>query len=114
MQIAIAMPLIVLVAILLYGFFLFDRLIRAEYEQHRQIWEADGKPAGFFWRPAECSRVASHFAKSKLSLVWLFRTPAWIAGSPVLRAWLRQHRWTVLVWNAGILIWFVFFLMRFT
>ena len=113
MTIAIFISLAVLVIVLLYAFVLFDRLIRAEYEQHRQFWEADGRPAGFFWRAAECSFMTSQFAKTRLTLVWLFRTPAWIAGSPVLRTRLRQHRWAVLVWNVGILIWFVFFLMKF-
>jgi hypothetical protein len=114
MPVAIIILPILLVFVLLYGLLLFDRLIRAEYEQHRQIWEADGRPAGFFWRAAECSFMASHFAKTRLTLVWLFRTPAWIADSPVLRARLRRHRWSVLIWNVGMLIWFAFFLMRFT
>jgi len=44
-------PLLPLVLVLLYGFVLFDRLLRPEYETHRQSWEADGRPSGFFWRP---------------------------------------------------------------
>jgi hypothetical protein len=113
MTVAIIIFLALLLIVLFYAFLLFDRLIRAEYEQHRQIWEADGRPAGYFWRPAECTLIASRFAKSRLSLVWLFQTPAWIANSPVLRALLRQHRLAVLIWNVGILVWAVFFLMRF-
>ncbi len=110
---AIFIPLIPLVIVLIYAFLLFDRLLRAEYEQHREIWETDGRPAGFFWRAQEGGSVTSHFAKTRLTLVWLFRTPAWIAQSPALRACLRRHRFAVLAWNAGVLIWFVFFL-RFT
>jgi len=106
----IAIPLVPLIAVLFYAFVLFDRLLRAEYEQHRPAWETDGRPAGFFWRAQECGFITSHLARARLSFAWLFRTPAWIAGSPVLAAMLRRHRFAVLVWNIGLLIWFGIFL----
>jgi len=106
----IAIPLVPLIAVLLYAFALFDRLVRAEYEQHRPAWETDGRPAGFFWRAQECDFLFSKLAKMRLTLVWLFRTPAWITGSPALAAMLRRHRFAVLVWNIGVLIWFGIFL----
>jgi hypothetical protein len=93
---------------------LFDRLLRAEYEQHRPAWETDGRPAGFFWRAQECDFLFSKLAKMRLTLVWLFRTPAWVEMSPVLVTVLRRHRIAVLIWNIGVLIWFFFFLMNFT
>jgi hypothetical protein len=99
-----------LFVVLLYAFVLFDRLLRAEYEHHRSAWETDGRPAGFFWRAQECGLVASQLAGARLSFEWLFRTPAWIAGSPVLVTMLRRHRFAVLVWNIGVLVLFVIFL----
>jgi len=114
MPFLIAILLVPLIGVLLYAFVLFDRLLRAEYEQHRPAWEIDGRPAGFFWRAQECDFLFSKLAKMRLTLVWLFRTPAWVASSPDLVAMLRRHRIAVLIWNVGVLIWFVLFLMRFT
>ena len=36
-------------AAVVYGMWVFDRLIRWEYEHHREQWERDGKPVGIFW-----------------------------------------------------------------
>jgi len=110
MSYLIAIPLVPLIGLLVYALVLFDRLLQAEYGQHRPTWETDGRPAGFFWRAQECVLVTSHLARARLSFVWLFRTPNWIQGSPVLAAILRRHRFAVLVWNIGILVWFAVFL----
>jgi hypothetical protein len=116
MPAALLIPLVPLVAVLLYAFVLFDRLLRAEYELHRAVWEADGKPAGFFWRPAECGwfNLLSHLARLRLTMSWLFRTPLWVAESPALKACLIRHRLAVLIWNVGVLIWFVVLLRAVT
>jgi hypothetical protein len=104
------LPLVPLVGILLYAFVLFDRLLLTEYHQFRDVWEADGRPAGLFWRAPECNRFFSHLARARLSFAWLFRTPNWVSASPALAAQLQRQRWAVLIWNVGLLIWFVFFL----
>ena len=113
MPAAILLPLVPLILILLYAFVLFDRLLRSEYLQHRKAWDADGRPAGFFWRAPECDFFTSHLACSRLALAWLFRSPPWVVASPALKTQLRQQRWAVAIWNLGVLIWFVLFL-RFT
>jgi len=99
-----AVPLVPLIAVLFYAFVLFDRLLRAEYEQHRPAWQKDGRPAGFFWRAQECHFITSNLARARLSFAWLFRTPGWVAGSPALAATLRRQRLAVLVWSIGVLI----------
>ena len=33
------------------SFFAFDALVKREYELHREVWKADGRPYGMFWRP---------------------------------------------------------------
>jgi hypothetical protein len=105
-----AIILIPLLAVLFYAFVVFDRLLRAEYQQHRLVWETDGRPAGFFWRAQECGFFKGHIARARLTLAWLFRTPVWIAGSPALVAMLRRLRFAVLIWNVGVLVWFAIFL----
>ena len=106
----IAIAFVSLIAVLLYAFVLFDRLLRAEYEQHRPVWETDGRPSGFFWRAQECDFLLSKLARLRLTFAWLFRTPPWVASSPTLVAMLRRHRFAVLVWNIGVLVLFVIFL----
>src|SRR5471032_837485 len=101
----VILPPLALIAVLTYGFFAFDQLVRSEYEQHRPAWEADGRPAGFFWRAKECGLVTSNFARIGISFGWLFRTPTWIASTPTLALKLRHFRFAVLVWNSGILAW---------
>ena len=44
------------------AFVVFDRLMRLEYSCHRKMWEADGKPHGFFWVPAESKAAGGWLA----------------------------------------------------
>lgn len=88
---------IVVIATILYQMSLFDRLIRWEYDHHRDQWERDGKPDGYFWRAGECKFWSSDMAKKRLTGVWLFKTPGWAATSPECRRWLAQTRITSLV-----------------
>ena len=94
-------PILLLVGagVLVYSFVTFDRLVRTHYEFHREAWMADGKPRGFFWRAPECDWFASSLALHRLSLTWLFSTPAWVAESPTYRALMKRLRMSVLVWN---------------
>ena len=101
--------LVPLIAVLFYSFVLFDRLLRTEYEQYRPAWEADGSASGFFWRARECRLFRSDLARLRLSLSWLFRTPAWVTNSSSGSATLRRLRLGVLVWNVGILLVFIAF-----
>jgi hypothetical protein len=91
--------LLAVAGVLVYSFLTFDRLVRAQYEFHREAWMADGQPRGFFWRAPECSWFASSVALHRLSLTWLFSTPAWATGSPTYRALLKRLRVLVVVWN---------------
>ena len=110
MPYVLATFLISLVAVLLYAFALFDRVLRSEYESHRPAWEADGRPIGFFWRARESGYFFSYLAFLRVSFAWLFMTPKWVADSPQAGAALRKLRLAVLTWNVGALIWFAMFL----
>jgi hypothetical protein len=101
------LPVVTLVAVLTYGFVVFDRLVRVEYEEHRVTWENDGRPNGFFWRAKECNLLTSGFARMRLSFFWLFNTPTWVASSPPLVTKFRCYRLAVLAWNVGILTWLI-------
>ena len=88
---------------LLYSFAILDRLVRTEYAQDRSAWEADGRPHGFFWRAPECTWFRSAWATNRVSIVWLFKTPAWAASSATYRGWLKRLRICVLFWNVAVL-----------
>ena len=42
---------------LFYSFMLLDKIIKIQYEKYREIWELDGKPIGFFWKPGKIERT---------------------------------------------------------
>jgi hypothetical protein len=107
MRFVIPVGLVLTVAVLLYALVMFDRLVRAEYEGAREAWEADGRPRGFFWKAPECTWYRSAWALNRLSFVWLFATPAWVARSTTSRNWLRHWRVSVLTWNVIILTWLI-------
>lgn len=92
------------VSLLLYAFLLFDRIVRAEYEENRTAWESDGKPVGFFWRPPEGTWFLGGWARNRLSLAWLFIAPPWICAGTDCRRWLNHFRLCVWGWNALVLI----------
>jgi len=88
--------------VLFYAFAMVDRLVKAQYEGHRDAWFADGQPRGFFWQAPECKWFRSALALQRLSLVWLFTTPPWARQSPACQSWLKQLRLSVSVWTAII------------
>ena len=103
--------LLLLFPVLIYAFVAFDRLVAAEYVIDRASWEADGSPAGFFWRSSECRWLRSDMARGRLCFRWLFRAPAWVLHSARCRMWLTHLRVSVLVWNLGVLGFFVYYLV---
>jgi len=100
--------------VLLAGLVIFDRIVRAEYFDHRTAWYSDGQPHGIFWVPPECTfaggwlvRFSSSMANRRLMRVWLFSTPDWMKRD---RYALRLLYW----WRALIGGWvaaFVFFFL---
>jgi hypothetical protein len=92
MIVLISLCVAVIAAVVLYYMRLFDCLVRWEYQHHREKWERDGKPDGFFWRGKECVPLSSGIAKKRLDVLWLFKTPDWAAQTPQCRRWLLQKR----------------------
>jgi hypothetical protein len=93
----IAMAIILAIV---YQMWLFDCLVRWEYEHRREQWERDGKPSGFYWRPKESLFWLSNSAMHRLAGVLVFRTPDWAVEVPECRRWILQMRLSILV--AGI------------
>jgi hypothetical protein len=88
---------------IIYYMKLFDLLVGWEYQNHRDQWERDGKPDGFFWRGAECIPRSSGLAKKRLDVKWLFKTPDWAVQNTKCRFWLMQRRCIAAAVAVGIL-----------
>ncbi len=100
------------------AFINFDRLMRILYIENRELWEANGRPCGFFWKPKECAGMfynpkelinllPSYAACNRLAFELLFKTPNWIKGNKRAEKYLFRLRILVLLWNLGIISIFI-------
>src|SRR6266699_7197432 len=105
--VALAIYGIALVAVLVSSLYFLDRLIRYEYQFHRDAWERDGRPVGYLFRPGETTWFRSALAFHRCAFGWLFYTPRWRDDDSAAKKLLSRLRWCVLVWNIGILIFFL-------
>jgi hypothetical protein len=102
--------IVILAAFLISAFYFLDRLIRHEYQFYRDAWEQDGKPTGYIFRPPEATWLGSGFAFQRVAFGWLFSTPPWTRNDSTAKRLLSRLRWCVLIWNVGIIIFFVLLL----
>jgi len=105
--IALTIFIVVLAGVLICAFYFLDVLVRHEYQFHRAAWELDGRPTGYLFCPLEATLVRSRLAFGRLSMAWLFWTPQWVRDDSAARKLLSRLRWCVLIWNVGIVMFFV-------
>jgi len=96
--------LIGLILIMLVDFLCFDRLLKTEYEKHKEQWIKDGKPRGYFWWPYESPLFTGYIAQLRLTIHWLFKTPQWIKHDVKARKTLQINRICTLIVYVGILV----------
>jgi hypothetical protein len=89
---ALIVGVMLFISAVFYQMILFDRLVKWEYEHHREQWERDGRPVGYFWKADECGFWSGDNAKKRVEFLWIFRTPRWISESPVCQRWLVKRR----------------------
>jgi hypothetical protein len=101
------------------SFFLFDRIVRAEYFDHRSAWETDGQPHGIFWVPQECTlaggwiiRFGSLVAKHNAWRSWLFSTPGWVRDDGHTRHLFHWWRGLIIGWYAAFVLFLLFLVLR--
>jgi len=107
---------VLLLPVLIAVFLTFDQLVRFEYCSSKENWDKDGKPRGFFWRPAESNAglarmLKSNFALQRCAFVWLFKTEDWMKADQHALRLVRRLRVLVLIWNVGILAGAAYFLV---
>jgi hypothetical protein len=85
-----------LIFILLVAFWLVSRLIRIEYQFHKENWDEDGGPADYFWFVS-----GSNLARFAVSTSWIFATPDWIKTEPRASKIVIWYRVLMFVWIIG-------------
>jgi hypothetical protein len=73
--------------------YLFDRLVRRQYEIAREAWEADDQPTGFGWLPPRDPDMLfwvkesgmRSWARDRAFRRWMFSSPPWILADPEAR-----------------------------
>ena len=79
------------------AFWLFNCLVRLEYERYPEEWVRDGRPPAFYgwgtWPPgARSLLVWGKFVMAAVSLRWLLRTRAWARQDEQAKWLLREFR----------------------
>lgn len=81
--------------------FLYERLVKREYEVAREAWEADGRPPGFAWAPPGTSVMRS-WTRGAAYFRWIAQTPPWIREDAIARTLQRRLR---LLWFTACAAW---------
>jgi hypothetical protein len=95
----------VFLACLLAGMYVYEKLVKRQYEIAREAWEADDQPPGFAWAPPGNSTTRS-WVRSRAMWHLTWSSPEWIrsdleAGRMQRR--LRQLTFVQLVaWGIGM------------
>ena len=75
--------------------YLFDNLVKWQYEHNREQWEKDGKPYGFMtWPPKgfPSKGWSLGLTEKRLDGSWLCKTPKWVSESKDCLRWLFYKR----------------------
>lgn len=76
---------VLLFAVNLRIFYLYDTLIKHEYESFRSHWEQDGRPNGLlYWKAPQGDALQSGTVQQQLRKRWSQNCPEWIKNSPEL------------------------------
>jgi len=94
---------LLLLPFLIGAFITFNQIIKVQYKENKNEWEASGRPCGFFWKPKEIKWPQGYIARNRLAFIWLFKTPDWIKNNDRIKKDLSRLRLLVLIWNLGII-----------
>lgn len=84
---------IFIIGMMLWEFYLIDRLLEYEHRKFHSEWIADGKPAGIFWRPKDDQSTIgrSEFGAWCVGRMF-YSTPNWVKQDKYARLLLRSIR----------------------
>ena len=98
----------------IWSLHLCDRIVMCEYHFHREDWERDGRPKGFYWKPKGETHLLGRFETRRLGYRWLLKTPEWMKGDPECLLLLKRFRlfagYVIACWVIAVLV-FIFQLL---
>lgn len=86
-----------------FSFFIFDKLIKYEFEKYPSQWQVDGEP-GFLKKPKEMRQNWYIDPQRQLMQRWLFKTPYWITKDKHANFLLCIYRILVVNFFLGAII----------
>jgi hypothetical protein len=89
-----------LIAVGVYGFLQYDKLVEFANAEYPNDWQRDGRPDGFFCRYTD----GNQWQRGSVLMRWVFSTPDWIKLHDEAASWLRRLRVCILIWYVGMLL----------
>ncbi len=99
-----AVAAMVLGALALRSIKSFDELVEVVWEHHHDLWVAQGRPIGTFWRPEdpEVKLISSLNARRRLRSGLMLRTPDWIPEDSPAHLKIATYRITTTIGWGGM------------
>ena len=94
-------PGVIFMVLLLGSCFVYERLVKREYQVAREAWETDGRPPGFVWAPPGTSVLRS-WTRGIAYFRWIAETPSWIRQDETARTLQRRLR---MLWLTASVAW---------
>ena len=82
---------------LLFIFKTFDRILRIQYQDYREVWVAEGRPNGFLWSPKEGNIITGSIARSERGVFWSLYCPQWAKSNSEAVVLFRKYKRLVVV-----------------
>lgn len=102
--IPLTVALIVLLGINFRALKAFDDLVEGLHDVHKDLWVAQGRPIGTFWRPEdpEVKLVSSLLARQRFRSGLMSQAPDWLPEDSPLHVKVATYRITTLAGWGGL------------
>lgn len=71
---------------------LFDRILKFQYQNYRDVWEEQGKSAGYFWFPPEEKSLSNYINRNVGTLSWTYFNDEWMNKEAKILQLVRFYR----------------------
>ena len=78
--------------LILTSLWMFDRILKFQYQNYREIWEEQGKSVGYFWFSPDEKSLSSFVSRIARSYSWTFFNDEWMANEPKILRMIKFYR----------------------